>query len=111
MLGAGAAVVRGARLGAEPVPAVGRGRLETGRLPKPVGSRSVQGAAAWDQCTGPAVCLCRLAGQLVPTILPVLPLKLGRGGDQAERWPDTADPRRVPEPQDQCGLRSEVRAL
>ena len=104
MLGAGAAVVRGARLGAGPVPAVGRGRLETGQLSKPVGSRSVQGAAAWVQCTGPTVCLCRLAGQLVPTILPVPPLELGRGGDQA-------DPRRVPEPRDQCGLRSEVRAL
>lgn len=77
MLGAGAAVVRGARLGAGPVPAVGRGRLETGQLSKPVGSRSVQGAAAWVQCTGPTVCLCRLAGQLVPTILPVPPSSSG----------------------------------
>ena len=45
-----------------------------------------------------------------PAVLPVPPpLELGRGREQAERWPDTVDPRRVPEPQGQRGLRLVVR--
>ena len=99
----------GRPLGAGPVPAVGRGHLETGRLSKPVGSHSVQGAVAWAQRAGPAVRLCSPAGQLALHSSPSPPPELGRGREQAERWPDTVDPRRVPEPQSQRGLRLVVR--
>lgn len=52
-----------------------------------------------------AYCVSLQAGRPAgPHYPPRSPLELGRGGDQA-------DPRRVPEPRDQCGLRSEVRAL
>lgn len=79
---------RGARLGAEPVPAVGRGRSGNRAAPQACWEPLGPGGRSLDQCTGPArVSLQAGRPRLVPTILPLSPSSWGRGGDQAERWP------------------------
>lgn len=103
--GRGCRCGQGRPLGGRACACCGAGSSGTGRPSKPVGSHSVQGAVAWAQRAGPAVRLCSPAGQLVPQSSPSSPLELRRGREQAERWPDTVDPRRVPEPQGQRGLR------
>ena len=105
----GAAVVRGGHLGPGLCLLWGGVIWKQGGSPSPLGATLSRGP--WPGLNAQGL-LCVSAAR--PASSPCSPPRppppeLGRGREQAERWPDTVDPRRVPEPQGQRGLRLVVR--